>query len=155
MLVMQYEGECIKNMEWVELHEPCIKIKNYCYVAFINDIWLNCRNDEWEWWSMIVSASKSWNYSNHTKTIFNRKNNCPYLAVTNDIWSNQRNESYEVWRWVHKKYVMGRIIRELNPIRKKNDPKCCYQLCFIEPMKRWMRVMQYEGEWTKNTKLVE
>ena len=46
--------------------------KNICsYLAVTDCVQLNWRNDEWEWWSMKVSASKMYNDSNHTNIAFN------------------------------------------------------------------------------------
>ena len=36
---MQYEGECFKNIEWLELYGNCIKTKNkFTYQAVPNDV---------------------------------------------------------------------------------------------------------------------
>ena len=47
MEVMNYEGECIKNMEWVKSKENSIETNNYSYLAVTDDVILNWQNFEW------------------------------------------------------------------------------------------------------------
>ena len=63
---------------------------------------------------MEMSASKIWNYSNSTKTIFNKeKNSLTLLFPTMVNWIIETmNLSDEVWMWVHQKYGMGRIVKK-------------------------------------------
>ena len=47
--------------------ERWYSVKNFSYLADIDDVQLNQQKNEWEGWSMKVIASKIWNDSNHKK----------------------------------------------------------------------------------------
>ena len=57
MIVIKFEGECIKTIEWFKLYINCIKPnKKTTYLAVPNDVRLNRRNNKWDWWSIKVST---------------------------------------------------------------------------------------------------
>ena len=72
---------------------------------------LNWQNNEWEWWSMNLSASKLWNESNHKKIVFSQGNKmhspcCSQLCsieLTTKQWMgvmNYEGECIKTMEWV-------------------------------------------------------
>ena len=96
---------------------------NFSYLSVTNNVRLKQKNDEWELWSMNVSASKICNESIHTKIEFNRgKISLTLILPTMFHWNEKTmNKSDEVWRWVHQKYLISRIIKKLYLIKTNNS----------------------------------
>ena len=73
-----------------------VKIYKCSYLAVIDNGLLNRGNNECEWWSMNVSASKIWNESNHTKNVFNQ-NKQMHLPWCDQLWYIKPTKQ---WMWV-------------------------------------------------------
>ena len=131
--------------------------RNKCsYVTATDDVQLNWWNNEWEWWSMKVSASKMWNFLNHTNLHSIGKTALILLLWMIFNWINKKmNESDEVLILVHQKYGMSGIMQKIHSIRKKLLSSCCHQRCLIESTKQRMKVMKYEGDCIKNMEWAE
>ena len=113
MRLMKYEGECIKicnESNHTKLHSFG---GNKCsYPSFAYNIWLNWQNDEQEWWSMNVIASKICHESNHKKIVFNRKTSALTLIFTTMLyWLNLKIND---WEWYIMKVNASKIFNGLN-----------------------------------------
>ena len=129
------------------LHRKCVmsrliqkfhSIKKHCfYLAVTNDVLLNKQNDELQWWSMKLSASKICNESVHAKIAFNKYKNCSYLAFTKNVLLNRQNDE---WHWWSMKVSAPEICNESNNTKivfnlQKMFLPWCHQKYLIESTK--------------------
>ena len=92
-------------MSWIVKKMHSIGGVNCAYLAVTNNVWFNQRNDEWEWWSMKVVASKIWNESTTSLSLL--------LSLMFNWIDETMNGSDEVWRWVNPQYGINWIVIKL------------------------------------------
>ena len=155
--MIKYEGECIENIEWIGSYKNCIQSKNNCsYLAVTKNIWLNQQNNDWEWLSMKVSASKIWNESNHKKLLsIEKRTTLTLLLRTTFDWIDETmNEGDDVWRWVHQNMEWvesykhcGMGIKILVRFVCRHDQNPCPWWVFdniVKILKKWGKILYFE-----------
>ena len=72
------------------------KTDNWSYLSFLDYGRLNWKDNEWEWCSINVSASKIWNESNRTRILFNQ-NKQLILPCCYRLWSIESKKQWILW----------------------------------------------------------
>ena len=90
IIVMKYEGECIKNMEWVESYENFIQQKTAALTFLLPTIffWIDkIMNDSDEVWRWL---HEKYGMSRIIQNVHSIKNSYSYLAITDNVRLNRK-----------------------------------------------------------------
>ena len=116
MIVMKYEGECIRNMDWVKSYKNFVRSEKTTDITLLLPTifyWINETMNEidevWRWmyWKYGMSPIVQKLHSVEKRTALT------LLLPTMFDWINKTmNGSDEIWRRVHQKYGMSWIVKK-------------------------------------------
>ena len=159
MILMMYEGECIKNVELVKLYKHYIQLEKITartllllMLLYWIYVTMNDSDEVWRWvhqkYVIIPIVQKLHSTGKYI---------CSYLAVANDIWLNWCKNELEWWIM---KLSASKICNYSNCTKVSSNQinNCSYlavTMFFDWVNKKLMKGMKYEGDCIKKLEWVK